>query len=124
MVNKFKYRYDETTGILYKYYYGSITLGDINSSWDHAIANNIIPPDTKGFVLDYRNASFEIEVRKSYKIGEYYRQHLDIFGNKKIAILTDSPKDIVIPILVEKKDDGYSSHPFTTLEGAVSWVLS
>jgi hypothetical protein len=124
MEEKVKYNYDRSTGILYKYYFGSITIEDISSSWDYAIANNIIPANTKGFILDYTNANFDIELDEVDKIPEYYRQHLDIFGNKKIAVITQTSKDIVFPILVEKKDSGYSSRPFYTLEAAIEWVLS
>ena len=124
MEDKVKYRFDDTTGIFYKYYFGTITLDDIFTSWTDAISNNIIPKNTKGFILDYTKANFDLEFDELDKIAEYYRQHLDIFGNKKIAVLTQSVRDIVYPILVEKKDSGYSSRPFYTLEAAIEWVLS
>jgi hypothetical protein len=124
MEEKVKYKFDESTGILYKYYFGTITLDDIFTSWNDAISNNIIPKDTKGFILDYTKANFDLEFDELDKIPEYYKQHLDIFRNKKIAILTQSVRDIVYPILVEKKDSGYSSRPFYTLEAAIEWVLS
>ncbi len=124
MEEKVKYKFDDSTGILYKYYFGTITLDDIFTSWNDAISNNIIPKDTKGFILDYTKANFDLEFDELDKIPEYYKQHLDIFRNKKIAILTQSVRDIVYPILVEKKDSGYSSRPFYTLEAAIEWVLS
>jgi hypothetical protein len=124
MEEKVKYKFDDSTGILYKYYFGTITLEDIFTSWNDAISNNLIPKDTKGFILDYTKANFDIEFNELNKIPEYYKQHLDIFGNKKIAIITQSAKDIVFPILVEQKDNGYSSRPFYTLEAAIEWVLS
>ena len=124
MEEKVKYKFDDSTGILYKYYFGTITLDDIFTSWNDAISNNIIPKDTKGFILDYTKANFDLEFDELDKIPEYYKQHLDIFRNKKIAILTQSVRDIVYPILVEKKDSGCSSRPFYTLEAAIEWVLS
>ncbi|MGQ8336789.1 hypothetical protein ACUNWD_09580 [Sunxiuqinia sp. A32] len=42
----------------------------------------------------------------------------------KIAIVTESPKDIVIPTLVQNEDDGYLSRPFSSIEAAIKWVLS
>jgi len=123
MEEKFKYIFDETTGILYKYYYGPITLGDIYSSWDEAISKNLIPKETKGFILDYRKANFDIDVKDSPGIADYYKNHLDVFGNYKIAIITQSPKDVVIPMIVEEKDDGYSSQPFYTVKAAIKWIL-
>ena len=124
MGDKIKYRFDESTGIMYKYYSGTITLNDIISSWDDAISEKIIPENTKGFILDYTKANLDIEVDKANEVANYYRRHLDIFRGKKIAIITQTPSDIVIPIMVEKKDSGYSSHPFYTLEAAIDWVLS
>ena len=124
MGDKIKYRFDESTGIMYKYYFGTIRLKDIVSSWDDAISKKIIPENTKGFILDYTKANFDIEVSETNGIADYYRQHLDVFGAKKIAIITQTPSDTIFPIMVEKKDSGYSSHPFYTLEAAIDWVLS
>ena len=123
MSEKFKYHFDKQTGIMYKYYYGAITLEDIFSSWDYAISNNIIPIETTGFILDYREANLNIELTKYGKIAEYYYQHLDTFGNKEIAIISQNPKDIIISDLVESKDSGYASRPFYTAEAAISWIL-
>ena len=124
MKKKFKYSFDELTGILYKYYYGKITIEDIHSSWDYAIANNLIPKNTKGFLLDYTKATFDLDIKEHIQIPEYYKSHLEIFGNKRIAVLTHSSKDVMIPTLVELKDEGYYSRPFYTLEAALNWVLS
>jgi hypothetical protein len=122
MEEKFKYEFDEATGILYKYYYGPITIEDIYSSWDYAIEKNLIPKATKGFILDYRNGNLDISIKENYKIAEYYKAHLDIFGGLKIAIITQTVKDLTIPLLVELRDDGYVSKPFYTLEAAIKWV--
>ena len=123
MKEKYKYVYDNSTNILYKYYYGSITLEDIFSSWDYAISNNLIPENTRGFILDYRNANFEFNLKEYTKIADYYKNHIEVFGNHKIAIITQNPKDVVVPALVESKDDGYFSKPFYTHEAAIRWVL-
>jgi hypothetical protein len=123
MGKKFSYHYDDSTGILYKKYYGPITIEDIYSSWDYAIDNNLIPKGTKSFVLDYTSASFNIKIKEYTKIAEYYRNHLEIFRNCKIAVITQTPKDVVIPTLVESIDEGYYSKPFYTLEAAIDWVL-
>lgn len=124
MEAKFKYIFDNETGILFKHYFGFIAIEDINSSWDYAIENKIIPKGTKAFVLDYRNATFNIPLEEHNKIAEYYRKNLDTFRNSKIAILTQNSKDVIIPTLVELKDNGYVSKPFYTEESAIRWVLS
>ena len=120
---KFKYIFDDNSGIMYKQYIGEITLQDIFSSWDHAINNHLIPKEVKGFILDYQNAAIIINVKNYGKIPAYYKKHLEIFRNHKIAIVVENSKDIVIPSLVKTKDKDYISHPFTTLEGAIDWIL-
>jgi len=123
MKKKFAYQFDGSTNILYKHYFGMITLEDIYSSWDYAINNNIIPAGTRSFILDYRDASFDINVKEYHKIADYYADHLEVFKNSKIAIITQTPKDVVIPALVETKDKGYVSKPFYSIEAATDWVL-
>lgn len=123
-LKKFKYHFNSSLGVLYKYYYGDITLEDITSSWEHAFENNLVPKGVKGFILDYREASFDIKIEEHTHIADFYKNNLDVFGNLKIGIITEEPNDIVIPILVESIDDGYSSQPFTTHEAALEWVLN
>lgn len=124
MEKKFEYSFNKSLGILFKTYFGVITIEDIESSWEYAFENGLIPKDKKGFILDYRNSSFNIKLEEHVAIANFYRKHIDVFGNYKIAVVTEDPKDIVVPILVESKDDGYSSRPFTTLKAAIAWVLS
>ncbi|PLX02856.1 MAG: hypothetical protein C0595_09315 [Marinilabiliales bacterium] len=124
MDQKFKYHYDDSIGIMFKYYYGPISIEDIESSWEYVFENDIIPKNVKGFILDYKHANFSFNIEKYITIPEFYKKHLEIFGNKKIAIITVQPKDIVIPVLVSNNDDGYISRPFSTLESAILWVLS
>lgn len=121
---KFKFEFDHKTGILFKYYLGTITITDIQSSWEYAIRNNLIPPEITGFILDYRNASFHFPHFEYNEIPKFYRQHPEIFEGYKIAILTENPQDIVVPVLVKEMDDGYLSKPFFTKEAAVHWILA
>lgn len=120
---KSEFKFDPDTGILYKYYFGTITIADIQSSWEYAIENNLIPSDTRGFILDYRNATLRFPEFEYSKIPNFYRQHPEIFNGYKIAIITENPQDIVIPVLVKEMDDGYLSSPFSTLEAAIQWIL-
>jgi len=121
---KISYRFDTTTGIVIKTYHGSITLSDIHNSWLRAFSQESFPLENKGFVLDYREAVLDMEIRENASIADFYKRHLRYFGNKKIAIVTENPNDIVIPMLVREKDSGYESRPFSTMEAALQWVLT
>lgn len=120
---KFTYRFSPQLGIFFKHYFGKIVIEDITSSWDYLIKNHFIPPETKGFVLDYRNAVMDIRTEQHTAIDNYYKNHLEVFKGLKIAILTENPQNVVITILVESKGEGYHSKPFSTMEAAIAWVL-
>jgi len=123
MDNKVRYEFDQSTGILYKYYYGPVTIEDISTSWEYAFEHHVIPAEVRGFILDYRKATFSFKPLEHVEIADFYKKHLDVFGNFKIAIITDNPRDVIIPIMVESKDDGYFSMPFSSTEAAIAWVL-
>ncbi|RZT97572.1 hypothetical protein EV201_2245 [Ancylomarina subtilis] len=124
MNDKFKFEFDSETSILYKNYYGLITVEDIISSWEQAINNKLIPNHVKGFILDFRKSTFDFEVSRYIEISNFYKKYLHVFGGSKIALITVDPKDLVIPVLFQAKEDGYKSKPFSTLEAARDWILA
>ena len=123
LAKNYKYHFDASLGVLFKYYYGEINLSDILSSWEYAFENNLIPKETKGFIIDYTKACFDMEVKHHHAIADFYRDNIEEFNKCKIAVITLSPKDIVISILVGSKNLGCESKPFSTVEGALEWVL-
>lgn len=124
MVRKFLYSYDQELKVLFKYYYGTISLDDIRESWEHAFTSHLIPHGTKAFILDYREATFDLHIRDTHGIAAFYRDNIKHFQDARIAIITERPDQVVIPTLVEQLDDGYSSRPFFTMEAALAWVTS
>jgi hypothetical protein len=124
MAKNYGYTFDDESGILYKNYFGDITIEDIIASWEDAFEHHRIPKNTHRFILDYRQASIRIKSTKHTEISDFYKQHPEFFKNARIAVVTHDPKDTVVTILVHEKDDGYYSLPFSTVEAAREWVLS
>lgn len=124
MEDRFSFRYDPDTGIFYKTHYGKTSIQEITASWEKAINERLIPPEVKGFILDYRQASFDLPEQSYLKVPAFYREHLEVFGGFRIAIITVSPEDVVFPYLIAERDQGYESKPFSTEEAAIAWVLS
>ena len=122
MVRKFLYAYDGGLKVLFKYYYGTISLDDIRESWEHAFAHRLIPRGTKAFVIDYREAILTIPIAATYKIAEFYRNNGKYFKDARVAVITERPDQVVFPTLVEQLDDGYATRPFFTLEAAIEWA--
>lgn len=118
-----KFRYEYKDCIVFKSYFGFITVNDVKKSWLDAMEKNLFPADTIGFILDYRSAHFDIEPGQYIEIPEFYRQNPSVFEHKRIAIVTENPEDIVYPMLIRLHDRGYESRPFSTMDAAIQWVL-
>ena len=123
MKDFYKYELNSDLNILYKYYYGSISLENIFSSWEHAFENKIIPKDIKGFILDFRNSTFDFQADRFLDIANFYKEHIDVFRGTKIGLISVNPNDVVVPILFKTKDKGYTSAPFSTEQAAIDWIL-
>lgn len=122
-VSSCKYHYEQSEGVLYKIYIGPVSFEFFVSTWKNAFETGEVPEGIKRYVIDYTSAHFKVKVSEYLKIAEFYKEHINYFRGARIAIVVSNPQDIVIPILVETKDDGYSSKTFTTLEAARKWAM-
>ncbi len=120
---RYKFYFDPEKRILFKKHLGNVTMEQIFSSWDEAIRDNLIPSDTKGFVVDVRKAHYGIELAKVKTITRYFDSHPDIFSGKKMAVVVTSPEEIVLPVLIEYTPKSYSLKPFATETAALMWIL-
>ena len=118
-----EYKFDESTGIMYKYYHGDVTLEVIISSWEYAIDNNVIPRKVKGFILDCRDANLKKKISETSGMSDFFNKHRDIFRNLKVAIITEKPDQVVIPMVIESEGVEFFPRPFFTEYAAVKWIL-
>uniref|UniRef100_UPI0032170E01 hypothetical protein n=1 Tax=uncultured Draconibacterium sp. TaxID=1573823 RepID=UPI0032170E01 len=123
MNNSSRFEFDHQTRILFKYYYGLISVEAVKDSWTDAIKNKLIPDNVSGFVLDYREASFNFEISRLAEVAEFYVGNIDVFRNKRIAMVVENTKDIVYPILFQNQNKGYVTQTFSTMDAAIGWVL-
>lgn len=124
MSDIYTYEFHPELNIVFKNYYGPISIEDIFSSWEYAINNDIILSDIKGFILDFRKATFDFKIERFIEIVGFYRRNLDTFQGKKIALISTNPSDLVVPILFNAKDKGYVSKSFSTQEASIEWLLN
>lgn len=118
-----QYYYEQSEGILYKTYIGPVNYAYFESTWKEAFTSGIAHEGIKRYIVDYTAARYDIKISEYIKIAEFYKEHIKFFQGARIAVIVASPHDIVIPILVETKDDGYASKVFTTVAAAKKWAL-
>jgi len=123
MSNFYKFELNSELNILYKNYYGPISIENIFSSWEHAFSNDVIPSDLKGFILDFRESTFDFKTERFIEIVDFYKRNIEFYRGKKVALISTNPSDLVVPILFNSKDKGYSSKSFSTQEAALDWIL-
>jgi len=108
--------------ILYKKYFGEISLEDVFSSWKNIIEENQIPNTINKFLLDYREASLMFTIDSIEEIVNFYREHDAVFEDSKIALLMETPEQVVFPYLLKYERPSLSIKAFYTYEAALSWL--
>ena len=119
---KIKITYYQDTQIFCKEYCSSISLNEIKESWNYCIEHDLIPQNCIGILLDYRDASFEMNLREIFDLAEFYDTKLNRINQKKVAILTERPDQIVIPTLLSQKSKRFNIRIFTNLRPSISWI--
>lgn len=122
MQSKVKFKFDPDTKIFYKCTKGVVTLADVKRSWKEVVKKDLMPDSIAGFILDYREAHFEMDCHDFEKVGKYFNANKAFFKGKQIAVITSDPKDIVLPMLLEKMHNCSEVHPFTTMTAAIEWL--
>lgn len=121
--SSYEFHFDPETKIFYKKHFGNITKEEIFKSWDHAIENDLIPKDTVGFIVDFREAHYALKLTDVKSLPSYFNSHPEVFEGKKIAVIVTSPDEIVVPVLIQHIKKNYHVKPFSTQEAAIQWIL-
>ena len=116
-------KYDlHSESILIRNFVGKVTVLDIINSWEYLRENKLINKKIKGVLNNLCDCELIMNV-ESFEILISYIKQQDFMKGIKIAVMTDSPKIIVFPILAEEQQDTLKIKPFSTFEAAVNWIL-
>jgi len=118
----FEFNFDDSRMIFYKYYSGVVSFNDFESSWLYIIKNHFFPGNARGILLDYRKAMVPSPIDEAHRISSFFAGNVQVFKNMKIAFVTSTPEQIILPELVREYDFNYQSRPFSTIEAAENWI--
>lgn len=124
MEPKFLTRFDNYTGIFIKEYFGEITIKDLICSWEDIIQKSLIPPNTKRFLISYKEATISFSTKHITEIANLYKEHDAIFGGAKIAMVMDTPEKVVFPNLMLTQDINFMLNMFNSMGAAIDWLIS
>ena len=116
--------FDVVGKIFTKAYYGKISLDFIIQTWNELISGDIIPAETKRFIIDYSEASINFPTELISNLADFYRSRNSTFGRSKIATIMVSPDQIVYPYLLEMQGVDFEIRTFSTRKAAIDWLGS
>lgn len=115
---------EQEIGILVKTYYGIISLDMMKKSWLQLLLQNEVSSKIKGIILDYQEAELAIDVNDLEKVINFYKDHFSHLKNCRIALVSNKPKNLVVPVLIEEIVKQGRTKPFSTFEAAKRWILT
>ncbi len=86
------------------------------------ITSGVLNASLIGIINDFRELELDASINDVNKILKLIDDNYDIFKNIKIAVVVDSYKNIVFPMMVEKISKRAAIKPFSTLKAAEDWV--
>ncbi|WP_456379097.1 hypothetical protein [Lutibacter sp.] len=107
--------------ILVRNFIGKITAQEIIDSWEYIRENKLIDHKIKGIINNLSDCELIMNLESHAAVLSYMKKQ-DFLKGLKIAVLSDSPKVVIFPILAEQQDS-LKIKPFSTFEAAVNWIL-
>lgn len=122
MNKKYRYDYNAESKIMHKRHFESVTMDDLIESWDYAIDNNLIPVDVQGYLLEYTVAVLDLQMGDADRMVAYFNAHPHEFKGRKVAVVVDTPQNIIHPLLAQTKSRDYELKVVSSVEAANVWL--
>lgn len=86
------------------------------------ISENLISNDMKGVLNDFTSCKLEMNMVSFQKVLAFLKSNKNI-AKLKQAVVTNDPKTVVFPMMVETHDKELKIKPFSTESAATSWLI-
>jgi len=107
--------------ILIRKFCGKVTVDDIIASWEYLLSNNLIKKELKGVINNLFECDLEMDLDSFDTLITYLLAHPE-FSDLKLAVVCDSPKKIIFPMMGENQVTELKIKPFSTVEAAINWI--
>ncbi len=121
MEQKLEYINDDK--ILVRKVQGVADFDEIYCSWLDVISKNRVKPTTIGIINDFVGAELDMKIIDVKKLISLFESNIEVFGLLRIAVVVDSYKNIVFPMVGNKFSAKINVRPFSTYETAHDWVM-
>lgn len=108
--------------ILIRNFVGNVGADDIIDSWKYLIENKLIDKSTKGVINNLTGCDLFLDLNNFKTVLSFLKKQKKLHG-LKLAVICDTPKKTVFPILGGLDQNNFEIKPFSTAEAAVSWIM-
>lgn len=118
-----EYTYDEKNKIITRCFCGEVRLQDNIDSWDELFSEYDFT-SIRGVINDFSEAEMRMEIDEISTLLKYLSEHLSNLPNIKLPVIALKPEIIVFPSIAANDFPNLNIKPFSTIEGALSWILN
>lgn len=113
---------DESAHILLLQFFGSLTFSDVACFWCSVSESAMDHNELTGFVLDYRDSTFNDGVYNHDEIESVWKANITLLQKKRLALVATGFKEVAVLSMLEDCGGGIDAKVFTTVSSAVDWV--
>lgn len=113
---------DESAHILLLQFFGNLSIPDVACFWCSVSESEIAHNELTGFVLDYRDSTFNEGVYNHNEIEFVWKANIKLLEKKRLALVATGFKEVAVLSMLEDCCGGIDAKVFTTVSSAVDWV--
>ena len=118
---KYSYIDCNDSRILLREFKGEVSIDDVIVSFEEILEKEMLSGNTLGLITDLRGVKIEVNPKVFKKISGFLKANPDIY-KYKLAVVTDSPKQVVLATIASKVNSRLKIKPFSTFEASVKWM--
>jgi len=108
--------------IIYREFIGDMTVDEIIASFNYLISENKISAQCIGIITDTTHSNLKFSLLEFSKIPLFLLRTKKI-RRLKLAVIVNTPKKTIFPVLAGKKVPFLKICPFSEKESAFAWIL-
>lgn len=108
--------------VILRKFEGKVSADEIMQSWQDLEADNRFTNDIQGVLNDLEDCELTMDI-KGFKRLMSLMLKKDYIHNIRIAVVTNSTRNIIFPTLGETQFRDLKIKPFSTIQAAVDWIL-
>ena len=121
IIHKKYHLFPET--ILVREFEGTVSSKDIIESWEELIEKKMINSKLKGVINNLIECDLKMDIKSFNSVIMYIKKQKEL-KKIKLAVVCNSPRTFVFPILGEHRHKDLQIKPFSSIDAATNWILN